>query len=334
MTSSSNRMSLVSIIIPCWNAEHTVNEAIESALAQRSSSFEVEIIVVDDGSTDNTLELIKSFGHEIQYIAGFHQGACAARNAGLLEASGEFLQFLDADDWLMEGKVARQAGLLAESGATFVAGSYYREHWSSYDRTCKRLQAVDPWVALLSGGGCLGNTCSNLWRASAIKSIGGWNIEWQSSQEAELMFRLLQEGADVAWDFEPLTVVRSRENSISNMSGVNLKPSAWRNWIKIREHIVEYLANRGELNEDRLAAFQQTLIRLARDYRRQDGEEARRVMRRNSARMKALRTIEGRFLYGLIFDVFGFEVAERCREVYGHIRANSIRHDTTRARAG
>lgn len=330
----NDKMSLVSIIIPCWNAQDTVSEAIESALAQRSSSFEVEIIAVDDGSTDNTLEIIRSFDHKIQYIASSHQGACAARNSGLTKASGNFLQFLDADDYLMEEKVARQARMLAESGATFVAGSYCREHRASKDRTCKQLQSLDPWVALLRGGGRLGNTCSNLWRTSEIKSIGGWNVDWQSSQEAELMFRLLQSGADVAWDSEPLTVVRSRENSISNISGPRLKPSAWRNWVMVREQIVEYLAAQGELTEDRLAAFQQTLIRLARNYRRQDGEEARSVIRRNNAWMKSTRMIKGHFLYGLIFDVFGFEMAESCRDVYGRIRAQAIPYDVTHSRAG
>lgn len=324
----------VSIVIPCWNAQRTVGEAIESAIAQRNANFDIEIIVVDDGSTDKTLEVIKSFGHKVQYIAGSRQGACGARNAGLIKASGKYLQFLDADDCFMEYKIAHQARILMESGATFVAGSYFRENWFTDERTCKRLECMDPWTALLNGGGCLGITSSNLWRASAIRSVGGWNVRWQSSQEAELMFRLLREGANVAWDFEPLTVVRSQENSISNMSGLSLKPSAWRNWINVREEIVEYLGARGELSGERLAAFQQTLIRLARNYRRQDGEEARRVIRRNRAQMKALRSTEGQFLYGLIFDVFGFEMAERCRDVYGRIRANMIAHDTTHPRAG
>lgn len=334
MVAGRNKVSLVSIIIPCWNAQHTVADAIESAFAQRNSGVEIEIVVVDDGSTDNSLDIIKSFGSRINFIANSHQGACAARNTGLVNASGGYLQFLDADDYLTEGKVSRQAGLLTESEATFVAGSFYSEHWSSNERTCKQLRRQDPWVALLAGGGCLGITSSNLWCASAIRSIGGWNIEWQSSQETELMFRLLQEGADVAWDSEPFTVVRSQENSISNRSGPGLKPSAWRNWIRIREQIVEYLAGRGELTEDRLVAFQRTLIRLARSYRSQNRDEARSVIRRNKGLMKDLRTIEGQFIYGLIFDVLGFDAAERCREAYGRIRTIMISRNARRLRAG
>lgn len=327
-------MTFVSIIIPCWNAQHTVREAIESAIAQSGSTIDVEVIVVDDGSTDNTLDVIRTFGHKIQCIASSHQGACGARNIGLINASGEYLQFLDADDYLMENKVARQVGMLANSDAAFVAGSYYCEHWSMEGRTRRSLKQMDPWVALLSGGGCLGNTCSNLWRASVIKSIWGWNIEWQSSQEAELMFRLLKEGVDVIWDFEPLTVVRTQENSISNTSGSSLKPSAWSNWIKIREQIVEYLEARDELNEPRLAAFQQTLIRLARQYRRQDAEEAGMVILRNSARMKSVRMMKGYLLYGLMFDVFGFEIAERCRAVYGRARNPMVSRDKTHSPSG
>lgn len=97
---------LVSIIIPCYNAERYVAEAIQSALDQTYPSREV--IVIDDGSTDNSLETIKSFGNQIRWEAGPNRGGCAARNRGLELAKGKWIQFLDADDLITADKIEKQ----------------------------------------------------------------------------------------------------------------------------------------------------------------------------------------------------------------------------------
>src|SRR5438309_6069595 len=98
---------LVSILIPCRNAERWVGQAIESALGQTWP--EKEVIVVDDGSTDSSLSIIKSFGDRIRWETGPNRGGNAARNRLLELASGDWLQYLDADDYLLSDKVARQA---------------------------------------------------------------------------------------------------------------------------------------------------------------------------------------------------------------------------------
>src|SRR3954463_8415699 len=97
---------LVSIIIPCFNAERYVGDAIRSALAQTYDS--IEVIVIDDGSTDGSLKVIKSFGDAVRIESQPNAGACAARNHGIDLARGEYVQFLDADDLLHPEKIARQ----------------------------------------------------------------------------------------------------------------------------------------------------------------------------------------------------------------------------------
>src|SRR5690606_2283060 len=99
-------MPLVSIIIPCYNAEKYVAEAIQSALDQTYPNCEV--IVIDDGSTDGSLEVIQSFGDKIRCETGPNKGGCAARNRGLELAKGEWIQFLDADDLISVEKIERQ----------------------------------------------------------------------------------------------------------------------------------------------------------------------------------------------------------------------------------
>jgi glycosyltransferase involved in cell wall biosynthesis len=93
----------VSIVIPCYNADRWVSGAIESALGQTYSN--VEVVVVDDGSTDGSLEVIKQFDGKIKWLSTPNRGPCAARNVGLRAARGEWIQFLDADDLLHPDKL-------------------------------------------------------------------------------------------------------------------------------------------------------------------------------------------------------------------------------------
>ena len=89
----------VSVIIPTYNYAHYITEAVESVLNQTYKDF--EIIVVDDGSTDNTKEVIRPYLNKIKYIYQQNSGPSAARNRGIKEAKGEYIAFLDADDiWL------------------------------------------------------------------------------------------------------------------------------------------------------------------------------------------------------------------------------------------
>src|ERR1700704_1423104 len=89
----------ISVILPVYNREQTVARAIRSVLAQTWTSL--ELIVVDDGSTDGTRDVLRSFGSQITVIEQPHAGAYAARNRGLREARGELIAFIDSDDvWL------------------------------------------------------------------------------------------------------------------------------------------------------------------------------------------------------------------------------------------
>jgi glycosyltransferase involved in cell wall biosynthesis len=101
---------LVSVVIPVYNGERYVAEAIESVLAQGHRPLEV--IVVDDGSTDHTAEVVKLFAPEVRYDFQPNSGAAAARNRGVGLAQGDFLAFLDADDLWMADKLTRQMAAL------------------------------------------------------------------------------------------------------------------------------------------------------------------------------------------------------------------------------
>src|SRR3989344_3204500 len=103
---------IVSVIIPAYNAGHYLGEAIESALAQTYPA--VEIIVVDDDSTDNTQEIAHWYSAErnIIYIHQENKGLSAARNAGIHAAQGEYIALLDSDDIFLPSKIERQVAYL------------------------------------------------------------------------------------------------------------------------------------------------------------------------------------------------------------------------------
>ncbi len=109
---------LVSILIPCYNAERWIAQSIESALAQTYGS--IEVIVVDDGSTDRSLDIIRGFGDRIRWETGPNRGGNWARNRLLDLARGEWVQFLDADDYLLPDKVEPQMHFLQNHPETDI----------------------------------------------------------------------------------------------------------------------------------------------------------------------------------------------------------------------
>ncbi len=103
---NQNSKTIFSVIIPTYNRANFVGDAIESVIAQNLEH--VEIIVIDDGSTDNTKEIIETFGTRIIYEYQPNQGISAARNKGVSLSSGKYISFLDSDDVFLPGKMKRE----------------------------------------------------------------------------------------------------------------------------------------------------------------------------------------------------------------------------------
>jgi len=101
----------VSAVIPCYNYGRFLGEAIESVLAQTRPAHEV--IVVDDGSTDDTPEVVRRFGGRTRYVRTPNRGVCAARNTGIALAEGGLVAMLDADDRWLPQKLERQVLIIA-----------------------------------------------------------------------------------------------------------------------------------------------------------------------------------------------------------------------------
>src|ERR1700722_11046952 len=108
----------VSVVIPNYNRETLIGETISNLLAQTLPPY--EIVVVDDGSTDKSVEVIRSFGSKVKLIQQPNSGPGAARNAGLQMATGDFIQFQDSDDLFSLNKLEAQAKVLDRTDADIV----------------------------------------------------------------------------------------------------------------------------------------------------------------------------------------------------------------------
>jgi glycosyltransferase involved in cell wall biosynthesis len=119
--------NLISCIVPVYNGECFLDDALDSILAQ--SYQPLEVIVVDDGSTDNTAKIAHGFGDRILYQWQPNRGSASARNHGLGLAGGEFVAFLDADDLWLPEKLSRQMAVFRDHPNTDLCFTQFRNFW-------------------------------------------------------------------------------------------------------------------------------------------------------------------------------------------------------------
>jgi len=206
---------LVSIIIPCYNAEDVVSEAIQSALDQ-SYSFK-EVIVIDDGSTDGSLSVIKKFGKEIRWESGPNSGGGAARNRGLSLARGDYIQFHDADDLLDPKKLEKQVPILLESKSDLVYSNWRQFKidrpeivWNC--RVVPRFE--DPIILALQKQNI--TTSASIIKKEVLSRVKGFREDLPCCQERDLYLRLACAGAHFFYFPEVLHTVRERPGSVSS----------------------------------------------------------------------------------------------------------------------
>lgn len=182
-----NNQPVVSIIIPVYNGERYLGEAIASVLAQDYRCL--EIIVVDDGSTDATAQIAQRFGRAIAYVDQAHQGASEARNYGVHIARAEFLAFLDADDLWAGGKLQRQMqALITDPELSMVFGQVEQFYSPEVSET-----ALLPALAdrrLLAGL----HVGAMLIRRTAFEQVGYFDPQWQVAHFIEWYTRAQKMG--------------------------------------------------------------------------------------------------------------------------------------------
>jgi|CZKI01.1.fsa_nt_gi glycosyltransferase involved in cell wall biosynthesis len=206
---------LVSIIIPCFNAEHWVSAAIESALGQ--TWRETEVIAINDGSSDGSPAVLRRYvGPRVQVIDRPNRGAAAARNAGMRAAKGEFIQFLDADDLLTPAKIASQVALLGPKGDGVVGTA----RWARFqgDSAMAKEEADSPLFAdlapidfllLHTAGGYMMHPAAWLVPSAVARAAGPWDETLSLNDDGEYFARVALAAQGIVHAPDSLTLYRS-----------------------------------------------------------------------------------------------------------------------------
>lgn len=297
----------VTVVIPCHNVEALVASAVDSALAQDQT--DLEVIAVDDGSTDGTLRILEGYAQahpdRVRVIRQANLGAGAARNAGMQAGTGEWLQFLDADDVILHDKIGGQLAVAGD--ADVVVGDYEQLMPDGLLLSVEALHG-QPWMALIRTR--MGTTSANLWKRGTLEAVGGWNEQQASSQDYELLFRLLANGATVAWDRRIRTHVLKRASGSISLTDVRAN---WERYIALRRAIKEHLQQQDPRRHAReIEVLRQYIFMALRIVAVDDLPWAVAEYKRSIGKgfhPEVSRAITERYV--LLHNLLGFEGAER-----------------------
>ncbi|MGB3294822.1 MAG: glycosyltransferase [Phormidesmis sp.] len=182
----------VSVIIPCFNAEKWLTESIDSCFNQ--TYRDIEIVVVDDGSTDGSLDIIKGYGDRLIWHSHPNQGSNPTRNQGLSMASGDYVLFLDADDYILPERIEKQVGCFERTGADVVFSSVRsQKHYPDGrivlgDPSDERYyRPGDDVLESLITSRRLAHNLSPMFTRDILEKVGGWDETVKCSQDRDLL---------------------------------------------------------------------------------------------------------------------------------------------------
>ena len=312
----------VTIGIPCYNAAQWIAQAIQSALDQRD--VDTEVIVVDDGSSDDSAAIARNFGERVKVIAGGHQGANHARNLVLQNATGEWLQYLDADDCLEPAKVITQLRE-ADDGrdADVLYSPVWIETWTA-DSSSRVTSESSPdadiftqWIRwqIPQTGGCL-------WRREALVRVGGWKEGQPCCQEHELYLRALMAGLRFVFAPTPGAVYRIwSEETLCRKDPLLV--------IRVRTALMDallaHLAEKNLFTETHRREIGRACFEMARTFAQHDLAGAAAYHReRKAAGLIRLAGPAAPLSYRILYSLLGFTTAEK---IARWLRDAPVAHD-------
>jgi glycosyltransferase involved in cell wall biosynthesis len=308
---------LVSILIPCYNAEQWIGETLNSVLAQTWTNKEV--MVVDDGSTDNSLANARGFeSANVKIISQENRGASAARNRALQEAQGDFIQYLDADDLISQDKLERQIRLLSlEENADCVSSAEWARFYSNYrlanftpEPVWKDMSPIDWLVCSWEGGGMMPLHAWLIPRAIA-QAAGNWNESLSLNDDGEYFCRVLLASQGIKFCSGAKSYYRS---SISGSLSNTTSKKRWESAFRSTDLCAEYLLFRENSPLTRHAcatAFQRFIFTVYPDVPDLLYKAEARVKFLGGSDLKP----DGSHLFQLITNTLGWQLAKQVQKL-------------------
>lgn len=318
---------LVSILIPAYNAEQWIAEAIQSAI--RQTWPRKEIIVVDDGSRDGTVAVARRFASpEVQVISIPNGGAAAARNHAYRLSQGDYIQWLDADDILATDKLEKQLGRLGEGLDRRVLASsawapfYYRSSKAQFLETalCQDLSPAE-WLMHKMGENLHMQTATWLTSRELAEAAGPWNTRLLSDDDGEYFCRVLLQSSGVR--FVPGTGVYYRMTATGRLSDVgdDRKKDALLPSMKLH---VQYLLSLEDSERARRAAltYLQNWYWNFYPERPDIMEDLQAVASHINGRLEKPRL---RWKYAWMTGVFGWKAAKKAQVALPQMKARCLK---------
>lgn len=238
----------VSVIIPTYNCDRYIPQAVKSVLNQTYKDY--EIIVIDDGSTDNTSQVLEPYLGKINYIDQENQGVAAARNKGIELATGELIAFLDADDWFFSEKLTKQVACFdADTSLGMVISG-----WRIVNQLGQSISDVQLWeyspkldleAAVIYKPA---RPSATIVRREWCEKVNNFDTSLASGEDLDFLLKLLLQGCKAAWLKEVLICYRQRSDSLMSQ-GMEL--------IKNVENVMEVFFRRQDLPANILKLKQQ-----------------------------------------------------------------------------
>ncbi len=220
---------LFSTVIPVFNRAQLIRPTLDSVLAQDFA--DQEVIVIDDGSTDDTLQTLASYSDRIRVLSQKNSGPAVARNLGITAARGKYITILDSDDLWFPWTLATYAGAIARfDSPAFLAGapSVFSDEKEvrSIHREPLRAERFADYFA--SGNEWRWFSASSfVLRADAVRAVGGFSTEWINSDDADLALRLGQSAGFVDIQAPATFAYRDHAGSLKSKADVSFRSLAY-----------------------------------------------------------------------------------------------------------
>lgn len=254
-----------SVIIPCHNAEHYVGQTIRSLLGQTRPA--TEVIVVDDGSTDRSLEIVALFGDAVEVVTSKNGSAAVTRNEGYARCTGEAVMFLDADDVLAPDALEALSEVpeLQKGGVTCCPWRRLEcrdGRWILRPPSCAgRRRGEDPLKAWLRGW--YHPTSSVLWSRDGYERTGGWNPNVGVNDDGDLMMRAMALGVPFGIATRGSVYYRRLPDSGLSLSGNRFTHAGLCSRLRVLVDLAALLDRQGRLGQYRyvLGGAARTILR-------------------------------------------------------------------------
>ena len=300
--------------MPCYNSEDTVESTIDSVLSQRNfKRDDIQFIAINDGSIDHTLDILNRYKKYIEIYTIINSGVSAARNYGLKYARGEFIQYVDSDDILVEDKLWKQINLLQNSNSDIAYG-LFSKFYSNGSINCitetiapdfsgrSELKIlVDQWCP----PACL------LFKRSIVERIGKWNLNLPIIQDARYLFDAANLGARFVSTDEVVAYYRiNNSRSLSSNNYEAFINDVYRNIVEIVDLWREDLL----IDSEKKIAVIKVLRYCTNEFSKFNNDM-------HSMCINTILQIDPNYIpeeYGLnrrIAEIFGFRLAEKLAQI-------------------